>query len=229
MVALAGATTLAIMTSGAAAQRPRPTSGQGHHALLDRALRDHAANWLSNRLDAGSLRNVRTVSSRGRPRIRGDYTFNRGAQGWVEAEVAGGRITCLQFWDTPDCETVAERARVVAATEAYRRGDPVYVAVRNLNGATSACLQRAEGGNVMASRRVRNGYGDVVRTDSYATGSTVHIRNICATRQTYTSGSTDYAIGPRATITLRCDYRTGENAFGQMVSGGISACYKVGG
>lgn len=215
--------------AAAAAPFSRPASaGSGQHALLHGALQAHAADWLSNRLDTGSLRDVRTVQSNGRSRLRGDYTYNGGLPGWVEAEVAGGRVKCLQFWDTPDCETVAQRARVVAGTEAYQRGEVAFEPVRNRDGAVSGCLERADGGNSMRFTETRNGYGDLLRTDSYATGGTFRIRNKCGTGQTYTSAFGNFDVAPKSTITLKCDYHRGENGFGQMVTGGITGCYKVG-
>lgn len=71
-------------------------------AALRTAVQNDATNWGINRFDSGSLSNVRVIRGSGAApsRIRGTYTFNNGHPGWVEADVSGGRILCLNYWDT---------------------------------------------------------------------------------------------------------------------------------
>lgn len=89
-----------------AAPAPRP-AGATLAAQLEQAVRSDSQSWFINRFDTGSVSNVRIVSAKGEPMvIRGDYRYNGGAAGWVEARVEGDGITCLQFWDTGHCTAV---------------------------------------------------------------------------------------------------------------------------
>jgi hypothetical protein len=58
--------------------------------------------WLLNRYDYGSMVNARVIAtsaSRDVLVIRGEYTYNGGARGWVSVRVDGDGPKCLEFWD----------------------------------------------------------------------------------------------------------------------------------
>ena len=103
-----------------------------------RQLETHVATdsqgWVFNRYDAGSIGNVRIASGSVRSGnfvLRGEYTYNGGAAGWVLAQYADGRFECIQFWDaqigcrtlrTPEYATAARAGLIGALTGAGNSG-----------------------------------------------------------------------------------------------------------
>lgn len=84
------------------AAMPRATAAQT--ALLERAVRQDSGAWAMNRYDVGSMSNVRVASTGGGATVlRGEYRYNGGSSGWVEARVVGGRVECLGYWDMGGC------------------------------------------------------------------------------------------------------------------------------
>ncbi|MEA3048323.1 MAG: hypothetical protein QOG84_159 [Sphingomonadales bacterium] len=92
---------------------PTPAAARGgggvsESRLLAEAIAVDSTYWIMNRYDAGSLTGVEVVARTpgGGATVRGNYTFNDGSEGWVEAEIAGGRVSCLRYWDTGSCDPV---------------------------------------------------------------------------------------------------------------------------
>jgi len=117
--------------AAAAAERARiasmPAASSAQTALLERTVRQDAQAWRLNRYDAGSMSNVRASSiAGGLTLLRGDYTYNGGSRGWVEARVTGGRVECLGYWDVGGCAlprgTVAVASGPAAPTRAVPPG-----------------------------------------------------------------------------------------------------------
>lgn len=79
-----------------------PSAGPALTQKFDRIVQADSQGWAFNRYDAGSLRNVKIVSGKagvGTYVMRGEYTYNGGARGWVMAEMVGPKLSCIQFWD----------------------------------------------------------------------------------------------------------------------------------
>lgn len=75
---------------------------------LDAIVTEDSRRWFSNRYIKGSMRNleIRSVANNGQDFVMvGHYTYNgsllQGADGWVAAKVAGGKVQCLEFHDAP--------------------------------------------------------------------------------------------------------------------------------
>lgn len=84
-----------------------PRASQAQADTLERAVRQDSSAWAFNRYDIGSMSNVRVSSSAGGiTTLRGEYTYNGGSRGWVEARVSGGRVECLGYWDMGGCSAV---------------------------------------------------------------------------------------------------------------------------
>lgn len=80
------------------ASRPRASAAQS--AALGRAIAQDSQAWSSNRYDGGSLHDVVVLKSgRDGTTLRGNYTFNGGQNGWVQAQVGAGKVLCLEYWD----------------------------------------------------------------------------------------------------------------------------------
>jgi hypothetical protein len=85
----------------------RGGGGVSEARLLADAIARDSAYWIMNRYDPGSLTDVEVVArAAGGSTVRGNYTYNDGDSGWVEAEIAGGRVSCLRYWDTGSCDPV---------------------------------------------------------------------------------------------------------------------------
>lgn len=62
-----------------------------------------SSGWAMNRLDPGSVHNVRVYSGTvktGNFILRAEYTYNGGAAGWAVLQYNGGKFSCIQFWDS---------------------------------------------------------------------------------------------------------------------------------
>ena len=83
--------------------RSLPLAGPIYTRQLAGYVRTDSLGWASNQLDAGSVRNVRIYAGSvksGNFVLRGEYTYNGGASGWVVAAFTRGKFACIQFWDT---------------------------------------------------------------------------------------------------------------------------------
>lgn len=79
---------------------------------LDTAVRTDSGSWILNRYNPGTMRNVRIASGTAtNGMLRGEYTYNGGATGTVEAQIQGGAITCLNYWDVGSCVAVRRASR----------------------------------------------------------------------------------------------------------------------
>lgn len=79
-----------------------PKAGPALTKTLDALVRQDAKGWMVNVYDAGSMTNVRIIDgsvSSGHYVLHGDYTYNGGEQGWVEAKMSGAQLDCIQFHD----------------------------------------------------------------------------------------------------------------------------------
>lgn len=69
---------------------------------FDGLVQIDSRGWAFNHYDVGSLHNVKIVSGKagvGTYVMRGEYTYNGGARGWVMVEMVGPNLSCIQFWD----------------------------------------------------------------------------------------------------------------------------------
>jgi len=69
---------------------------------LDAIVADDSRGWQTNKYVPGSMSNVLLVDGdlqSGTFALRGDYTYNQSAQGWVIARFKGGQLDCLQYHD----------------------------------------------------------------------------------------------------------------------------------
>ncbi|MDS4028633.1 MAG: hypothetical protein RKO66_00955 [Candidatus Contendobacter sp.] len=74
--------------------------------LLDRIIRDDSKSWSINKYDRGSVKEPSIVSissDESEVVIKGNYTYNHGQKGWVEAHFSNGQLSCLRFWDINAC------------------------------------------------------------------------------------------------------------------------------
>lgn len=82
--------------------RNAPAAGPALTKKLEGFVRTDSLGWAFNRYDAGSVTNVKIVEGTlksGNYTLRGEYTYNGGAQGWVLAKMSGPNLDCIQFWD----------------------------------------------------------------------------------------------------------------------------------
>ena len=78
---------------------------------LEGAVAKDSHSWSFYHYDKGTIRNVklRQIGKPNQPTIiRGEYTYNDGNRGWVEANVVGGKISCLHYHDRDQCSPVRE-------------------------------------------------------------------------------------------------------------------------
>jgi hypothetical protein len=69
---------------------------------LEAIVAADALGWRTNRYLPGSMRDVRVIENTpaaGTFSVRGNYTYNETATGWVIAKFKGGRLDCLQYHD----------------------------------------------------------------------------------------------------------------------------------
>jgi hypothetical protein len=85
-----------------AAIKAMPIAGPALTKQLNSYVTADSAGWVMNHYDAGTIHNVRVAegsAKSGNMVLRGEYTFNGGASGWVLAKLVGGKLDCIQFWD----------------------------------------------------------------------------------------------------------------------------------
>lgn len=202
-----------------------PAASAAQARLLAEAVRQDSGAWLVNEFDAGSMVNVRVAGRDGAATtLRGEYTFNGGRPGWVEARVTGGRIECLDYWDMSGCapvRTPGERATSPGAA-VTGEGRPAV----DTSGSRD-CLRYYDLGG--SSRDVYRSQGDGVLTrggdygGSVRTGGRFAYRNICRRSAEY---RIDVGWGEQRSFTIeagaehrwRCHYQTGENLLGMATS-----------
>jgi hypothetical protein len=126
------------------ATAPLSMAGDAWTRKLEGIVETDSKGWLSNQFDTGSVHDVRIVDGSietGNFLMKGSYTYNGGAGGWVEAKIVNGALSCLIWWDGgPRCKGLrtaagAERARnnlkeltgaiAASAKEASESGTPV--------------------------------------------------------------------------------------------------------
>jgi hypothetical protein len=95
----------------------KPAASPALARALEAAVRQDSGAWNLNRYDRGSLQEVKLLSSGRTSRIRGNYTFNGGSSGWVEADVSAGKVQCLAYWDVGSCEEVRTPANNAGASQ----------------------------------------------------------------------------------------------------------------
>ena len=80
-----------------------PVAGPVYARQMASYVKEDALGWAVNRLDVGSVHNVRIYSGSAKSGsfiLRAEYTYNGGQSGWVVAKYAGGSFNCIQFWDS---------------------------------------------------------------------------------------------------------------------------------
>lgn len=89
--------------AAAAAYDALPSAGPALTRRLDGYVQTDARGWAYHRYDAGSLTNVKIIDGSVRSGnfvMQGYYTFNGGSRGWVMGKMAGGKLECIQFWNS---------------------------------------------------------------------------------------------------------------------------------
>ncbi len=82
--------------------RNAPSAGPLLTKKLEGFVRTDAQGWAFNRFDEGSITNVKVIDGSvksGQYTLRGEYTYNGGAGGWVLAQMVGPKLGCIQFHD----------------------------------------------------------------------------------------------------------------------------------
>ena len=102
----------------------KPNASPTLARALGAAVRQDSGAWQMNHYDDGSMTGVKLLQSGAKSRIRGNYTFNGGSQGWVEADVSGGKIQCLSYWDVGSCEAVRSSAIQSAGRSGSNNANP---------------------------------------------------------------------------------------------------------
>lgn len=150
----------------AAAERARiaalPAASRAQTAMLEAAVRQDSGAWIMNRYDAGSVSNVRVEGQAdGVTTLRGDYRYNGGDTGWVEARIREGRIDCLRFWDSSSCNAPRSGGSGDTGPTALTAsgGEPVT----DTDG-TTTCLRRSSLGGSNLEVRSREYGGDLLGT-----------------------------------------------------------------
>jgi hypothetical protein len=89
--------------AAAAAYDALPNAGVALTRRLDGFVQTDSRGWALNRYDTGSIANVKIIEGSMRSGnfvMQGYYSYNRGSRGWVMAKMTGGRLECIQFWDS---------------------------------------------------------------------------------------------------------------------------------
>ena len=87
-------------------------------SLLENIVRDDSEGWFSNKYDQGSMRDINflSISPKGdRMILTGNYKYNKGENGSVEAHFINGKISCLKYWDMRECRAPNDPAKIRAA------------------------------------------------------------------------------------------------------------------
>lgn len=101
---ISGAVLTAILVITPQVVLCKPASGSSR--LMEAALEQDSTAWVSHTYDKNSARNVHMMDTTAGPRLYADYTFNNGEKGWVQAQVSGGAIQCLEYWNSFGCSPV---------------------------------------------------------------------------------------------------------------------------
>jgi|GEM_PF-1154175 len=89
--------------AAAAAYDALPNAGAALTRRLDGFVQTDSRGWAFNRYNTGSVANVKIVEGSirsGNFVMQGYYNYNGGSRGWVMAKMTGGRLECIQFWDS---------------------------------------------------------------------------------------------------------------------------------
>ncbi len=99
----------------AVAEAPAPVAGPAAGSSLTKKLEQiveaDSKGWSANTFDKGTVRNVHVVegsAKSGEVTIKGDYKYNDGENGWVQAKLNNGKFVCVEFWDSVDCRPLME-------------------------------------------------------------------------------------------------------------------------
>ncbi|HEY6814500.1 MAG TPA: hypothetical protein VI168_03065 [Croceibacterium sp.] len=174
----------AIVTPVSAASAQTAVTTRDLNAALDSIVETDSQGWWVNDYDSGSMTDaaVTQVSDDGRAYVvRGNYTYNGGSGGYVDALVRDNQLVCLQFWDTSSCR--AMRTEPAPYAEA---------ALAGITLATLAALASGPSGGSYASGGGSDSYDDYYRQRPYQTEPE---------RPAYEDTSIGCAWGDRATGT----------------------------
>jgi hypothetical protein len=156
---------------------------------LERAVESDSQDWLMNRFDTGSVTGVEVVEKLddGSEKIRGNYTFNGGQSGWVQAIYANGRTACLEFWDRQgNCAGVrgdgrshaAPRDEAAASTGgAWERLSQNIDEIRIVPESDASCLMEKRFDQGGETRVYSNNYGDTGSVGDR--GVTILLKSTC--------------------------------------------------
>lgn len=125
-----------------------PLAGPALTRRLDALVLTDSRGWAFNRYDAGSMRDVRIVDGTvkgGHYVLRGVYSYNGGARGWVLARMSGSNLECIQFHDS----MIGCRALRTAAQGQMMRGMAA--------GAVSSLMSGNSGGATSGNQSVGDG------------------------------------------------------------------------
>ncbi|MEZ5710034.1 MAG: hypothetical protein R3E02_11675 [Blastomonas sp.] len=70
---------------------------------LEEILAADSRGWYVNRYSSNSLRNLRVTQGTLKTdsfRIRGDFSYQNGRNGWIEFRVSSGILDCIEYWDS---------------------------------------------------------------------------------------------------------------------------------
>lgn len=93
-------------------------------SLLENIVRDDSEGWFSNKYDQGSMRDINflSISPKGdRMILTGNYKYNKGENGSVEAHFINGKISCLKYWDMRECRAPNDPEKIRAAREEMKK------------------------------------------------------------------------------------------------------------
>ena len=89
--------------AAAAAYAALPNAGPALTRRLDGFVQTDSRGWAFNRYDPSSIANVKIIegsAGSGNFVMQGYYSYNGGSRGWVMAKMSGGKLECIQFWDS---------------------------------------------------------------------------------------------------------------------------------
>jgi hypothetical protein len=125
-----------------------------YKTALNGIVSEDSKAWHHNRYDAGSMADIETVSrsSNGKKvTIRGNYTFNQGERGWVEAEFENGALLCLRFWDFSN--TCRPQFDIVKIRAEQKRQEALAAEARDREAAAWAALPEEEKTRILAEQK----------------------------------------------------------------------------
>lgn len=157
-----------------------PKANATQARLLANAIEQDSKSWSFNEYEAGSLSNVRTITSAGSITLRGDYKYRGGSTGWVEGRVRAGKVECLTYHNTRDCAALRLASKAASQTGASAKSDDIWPAFEQKTKCLAKAVRNREGHSYTYNRVDNVATGRSYAPTAYEARWEVRIKNTCA-------------------------------------------------